>query len=125
MLSTLLVLLLLTILFITVDEAQSVKNAESIRHKFLTKFNSGIKQHHHCTRCHLQRHLHTDQQHLLDVLCSERRLLLTGTPLQNNIAELWALLEFLMPEIFARFRKKNEVNSIGTTVVWFDNATIV
>jgi hypothetical protein len=28
------------------------------------------------------------------------RLLLTGTPLQNNINELWALLNFLMPEIF-------------------------
>jgi len=61
------------------DEAQSVKNAESIRHRFLTKFSS------------------------------ERRLLLTGTPLQNNMTELWALLEFLMPDIFARFRKKNPV----------------
>ncbi len=28
------------------------------------------------------------------------RLLLTGTPLQNNINELWALLNFLMPDIF-------------------------
>ena len=28
------------------------------------------------------------------------RLLLTGTPLQNNLAELWSLLNFLMPEIF-------------------------
>jgi ATP-dependent DNA helicase len=31
---------------------------------------------------------------------SANRLLLTGTPLQNNLSELWALLNFLMPEIF-------------------------
>jgi len=29
------------------------------------------------------------------------RLLLTGTPLQNNLHELWALLNFLLPEIFS------------------------
>ncbi|GFV35331.1 hypothetical protein TNCV_3203631 [Trichonephila clavipes] len=28
------------------------------------------------------------------------RLLLTGTPLQNNLSELWALLNFILPEIF-------------------------
>ncbi|XP_073998108.1 lymphoid-specific helicase-like [Rhodnius prolixus] len=28
------------------------------------------------------------------------RLLLTGTPLQNNLTELWSLLHFLLPEIF-------------------------
>jgi SWI/SNF-related matrix-associated actin-dependent regulator of chromatin subfamily A member 5 len=28
------------------------------------------------------------------------RLLLTGTPLQNNLHELWALLNFLLPDIF-------------------------
>ncbi|KAJ1650623.1 putative ATPase [Dispira simplex] len=31
---------------------------------------------------------------------SANRLLLTGTPLQNNLAELWSLLNFLLPEIF-------------------------
>lgn len=30
----------------------------------------------------------------------KHRLLLTGTPLQNNIHELWALLNFIVPEIF-------------------------
>lgn len=29
------------------------------------------------------------------------RLLLTGTPLQNNLHELWSLLNFLLPEIFS------------------------
>ncbi|GMH18788.1 hypothetical protein Nepgr_020629 [Nepenthes gracilis] len=29
------------------------------------------------------------------------RLLITGTPLQNNLHELWSLLNFLLPEIFS------------------------
>ena len=35
---------------------------------------------------------------LLRQLSSARRLLLTGTPIQNNLHELWALLNFLYPE---------------------------
>ncbi|CAM6103240.1 unnamed protein product [Calypogeia fissa] len=31
---------------------------------------------------------------------SSHRLLLTGTPIQNNLEELWALLNFLLPSIF-------------------------
>ena len=27
------------------------------------------------------------------------RIILTGTPLQNNLRELWALLHFLIPEV--------------------------
>mmetsp|Transcript_1862 Transcript_1862/g.4211 ORF Transcript_1862/g.4211 Transcript_1862/m.4211 type:complete len:1089 (-) Transcript_1862:123-3389(-) len=34
------------------------------------------------------------------VMNTEHRLLITGTPLQNNLRELWALLNFLMPEVF-------------------------
>lgn len=30
----------------------------------------------------------------------QHRLLITGTPLQNNLHELWALLNFLLPDIF-------------------------
>lgn len=31
---------------------------------------------------------------------TDNKLLLTGTPLQNNLAELWSLLNFLLPEVF-------------------------
>ncbi|KAF9976051.1 hypothetical protein BGZ73_009210 [Actinomortierella ambigua] len=31
---------------------------------------------------------------------SANRLLLTGTPLQNNLSELWSLLNFLLPDVF-------------------------
>lgn len=44
----------------------------------------------------------------------EHRLLLTGTPLQNNLHELWALLNFLMPNIFndsEEFDKVFDLNS--------------
>lgn len=34
------------------------------------------------------------------IMNTEHRLLITGTPLQNNLRELWALLNFLMPEVF-------------------------
>ena len=42
---------------------------------------------------------------------SQHRLLLTGTPLQNNLAELWALLNFLLPKIF---------NSCDEFKKWFE-----
>ncbi|KAF0893409.1 hypothetical protein E2562_024221 [Oryza meyeriana var. granulata] len=32
---------------------------------------------------------------------ARQRLMLTGTPLQNDLHELWSLLEFMMPDIFA------------------------
>ena len=31
---------------------------------------------------------------------SHSRLLITGTPMQNNLHELWALLNFLLPDVF-------------------------
>ncbi|KRX21327.1 Lymphoid-specific helicase [Trichinella nelsoni] len=37
---------------------------------------------------------------ILRKVSSDGRLLLSGTPLQNNVAELWSLLNFIMPELF-------------------------
>ena len=34
-------------------------------------------------------------------LHTESRLLLTGTPLQNSLSELWSLLNFLLPDLFS------------------------
>ncbi|KAG5520180.1 hypothetical protein PMAC_001257 [Pneumocystis sp. 'macacae'] len=53
--------------YLILDEAHNIKNFRSQRWKVLLNFNT------------------------------ERRLLLTGTPLQNNLVELWSLLYFLMP----------------------------
>merc|ERR1719253_1088777 len=39
------------------------------------------------------------------------RLLLTGTPLQNNLTELWSLLNFLLPSIF---------DDLDSFQAWFD-----
>lgn len=44
-------------------------------------------------------------------LSSKNRLLLTGTPLQNNLTELWSLLNFLLPELF---------DDLSTFEAWFD-----
>ena len=56
--------------FIIIDEGHRIKNLD----------------------CRLIRELQSYQ--------SANRLLITGTPLQNNLTELWSLLHFLMPTIF-------------------------
>ena len=33
----------------------------------------------------------------IKTLKSERKLILTGTPLQNRVTELWSIFDFLMP----------------------------
>lgn len=57
--------------YIIVDEAHKLKNEDSQVSKRLRELDSNY------------------------------RLLLTGTPLQNNLHELWALLNFLLPDVFA------------------------
>jgi ATP-dependent helicase STH1/SNF2 len=42
---------------------------------------------------------------------TRHRLILTGTPLQNNLPELWALLNFALPKIF---------NSVKSFEEWFN-----
>lgn len=57
------------------------------------------------------------------ILQAKRRILLTGTPLQNNLLELMSLLIFLMPSIFAG--KQNELkflfskNLVSTSILKF------
>lgn len=43
----------------------------------------------------------------------ETRLLLTGTPLQNNLVELWSLLNFLYPDIFLTSEPFADAFNIG------------
>lgn len=38
---------------------------------------------------------------IIRLFYSKNRLLITGTPLQNNLHELWALLNFLLPDVFS------------------------
>ena len=68
--------------YMILDEAQNIKNFQSQRWQTLINFNT------------------------------QRRLLLTGTPLQNNLMELWSLLHFLMPHVF---RSRKEFS------YWFSN----
>lgn len=47
----------------------------------------------------------------LKELPSANRLLLSGTPLQNHLSELWSLLNFLLPTLF---------DSLDLFLSWFD-----
>ncbi|BFZ57348.1 transcriptional regulator [Savitreella phatthalungensis] len=48
---------------------------------------------------------------LVQYYSTRYRLILTGTPLQNNLPELWALLNFVLPKIF---------NSVKSFDEWFN-----
>ena len=56
--------------YMVIDEAHRIKNEDSLLSRVVREFNTSA------------------------------RLLLTGTPLQNNLHELWALLNFLLPDEF-------------------------
>ena len=59
--------------YIVIDEANRIKNVDSILSQIVRSF------------------------------MSRGRLLITGTPLQNNMKELFALLNFICPEIFSDY----------------------
>ncbi|XP_060582151.1 lymphocyte-specific helicase-like isoform X2 [Ruditapes philippinarum] len=60
---------------------------------------------------HRMKNRHCRLARELKVFTTAHRLLLTGTPLQNNLAELWSMLNFLLPEIF---------DDLGSFEAWFD-----
>lgn len=64
--------------YMVLDEAQAIKSTSSMRWKTLLGFNC------------------------------RNRLLLSGTPIQNSMAELWALLHFIMPTLFDSHEEFNE-----------------
>jgi len=68
--------------YLILDEAHNIKNFDSRRWRTLLAFQA------------------------------QRRLLLTGTPLQNSLMELWSLMHFLMPHLF---RSQHEFS------YWFAN----
>ncbi|KAI6127160.1 SNF2 family DNA-dependent ATPase [Pisolithus sp. B1] len=45
---------------------------------------------------------------------SAGRMILTGTPLQNNLSELWSLLNFILPDIFDDLDAFQEWFNLGT-----------
>ncbi|GMY23292.1 probable helicase CHR10 isoform X1 [Fagus crenata] len=57
--------------YAVIDEAQRLKNPSSVLYNLLK-----------------------------DRFLMPRRLLMTGTPIQNNLTELWALMNFCMPSVF-------------------------
>ncbi|XP_043265252.1 chromatin-remodeling ATPase INO80 isoform X1 [Colletes gigas] len=64
--------------YMILDEAQAIKSTSSMRWKLLLGFSC------------------------------RNRLLLSGTPIQNSMAELWALLHFIMPTLFDSHDEFNE-----------------
>eukprot|EP00095_Tigriopus_kingsejongensis_P009239 maker-scaffold495_size155559-snap-gene-0.32 protein:Tk09239 transcript:maker-scaffold495_size155559-snap-gene-0.32-mRNA-1 annotation:"homeotic gene" len=61
-----------------------------IRWKYMIIDEGHRMKNHHCKLTQILNTFYT----------SNNRLLLTGTPLQNKLPELWALLNFLLPSIF-------------------------
>lgn len=59
---------------------------------------------------HMLKNMNSQRYQSLVNLKSKHRLLLTGTPLQNNLVELMSLLYFVMPDIFNH--KTQYVNKI-------------
>ena len=55
---------------------------------------------------HMLKNMATNRYEQLMRVQASRKLLLTGTPLQNNLVELMSLLVFVMPEMFANKKEQ-------------------
>ncbi|KAM6076173.1 SWI/SNF-related matrix-associated actin-dependent regulator of chromatin subfamily A containing DEAD/H box 1-like isoform 2-T2 [Chlamydotis macqueenii] len=53
---------------------------------------------------HMLKNMSSVRYHYLMTINAKNRLLLTGTPVQNNLLELMSLLNFVMPRMFSRSR---------------------
>jgi SWI/SNF-related matrix-associated actin-dependent regulator 1 of chromatin subfamily A len=49
----------------------------------------------------------------LNLVCANHRLLLSGTPVQNNLSELLSLMSFLMPRVFAKIDINDLLEGFG------------
>ncbi|XP_057525798.1 probable helicase CHR10 isoform X2 [Amaranthus tricolor] len=79
-----------------IDEAQRLKNVSSVLYGVL-------KERYVMPRC----------------------LLMTGTPIQNNLTELWALMHFCMPSIFGTLEEfLHSFKAVGDTSIGHDGATV-
>ncbi|KAH9970340.1 SNF2 family N-terminal domain-containing protein [Russula compacta] len=59
---------------------------------------------------------------------SAGRMLLTGTPLHNNLAELWSLLNFILPEVFddvAAFQESFKIPTLSNGLVESRNTVLI
>ena len=97
------------------DEAQALKSSQSQRWKTLLSYNAR-NRYLFCFGLKLDNIFHFISFYFLIfhfmfylfTISLSFRLLLTGTPIQNNMAELWALLHFIMPTIFDSHDEFNE-----------------
>jgi SWI/SNF-related matrix-associated actin-dependent regulator of chromatin subfamily A member 5 len=56
---------------------------------------------------------HSSLSKVVRTMNTQFRILITGTPLQNNLHELWALLNFLLPDIFGDAEQFDEWFSLS------------
>ncbi|GAV82930.1 SNF2_N domain-containing protein/Helicase_C domain-containing protein [Cephalotus follicularis] len=109
----------------TRDELRRKHMPKTVGPKFpvvITSYEVAMNDARRCLRHYNWKYIVVDEGHRLKnskcklvkelrYLNTSNKLLLTGTPLQNNLAELWSLLNFILPDIFS---------SLEEFESWFD-----